>query len=280
MLISGDEVKHILSQFGVKVDGVLHVGAHECEEMPFYESLGLKDIDVVWVDALQFKVDEAKARGVKNMYQAVVTDKDDTEVEFKITDNVQSSSIFDFGTHAQNHSHVHVVGSVKLRTTTLRTFCGSNNIDTHKHNFWNMDIQGAELFALQGAEDLLQHVKALYLEVNTEEVYKGCGKLWQIDELVAKYGFTRVRTEMTHCGWGDALYVKTKVITIEKMSLCIPTMDRWSFLQKYIPLYLENPFIDEIVICDENGNDAKLIGEHINNPRVKVHVNTEIGPFF
>ena len=31
-------------------------------------------------------------------------------------------------------------------------------------------------------------------------------------------------------------------------------MDRWNFLKVSLPKYLENPYIDEIVISDENGN--------------------------
>jgi hypothetical protein len=66
------------------------------------------------------------------------------------------------------------------------------------------------------------------------------------------------------------------------LSLCIPTKNRWNFLKINIPKYLDNPFIDEIVICDENGNDAKMIEEtYKDNEKIKVYVNDRIlGPFF
>jgi hypothetical protein len=66
------------------------------------------------------------------------------------------------------------------------------------------------------------------------------------------------------------------------LSLCIPTKNRWNFLKINIPKYLDNPFIDEIVICDENGNDAKMIQEtYKDNEKIKVYVNDRIlGPFF
>lgn len=58
------------------------------------------------------------------------------------------------------------------------------------------------------------------------------------------------------------------------LSLCIATMNRWEFLQKNIPQYLENPFIDEIVICDETGEDAKHIQETWpDNPKIRVYIN-------
>lgn len=46
-----------------------------------------------------------------------------------------------------------------------------------------------------------------------------------------------------------------------KLSICIPTYHRFDpFLKRNLPLYLQNPYVDEIVICDEDGEDiAKII---------------------
>jgi hypothetical protein len=64
------------------------------------------------------------------------------------------------------------------------------------------------------------------------------------------------------------------------LSLCIPTMDRWDFLRVNIPYYLENPYITEIVITDENGHDAERIRATFNNPKIRVYVNDScLGPF-
>ena len=64
-------------------------------------------------------------------------------------------------------------------------------------------------------------------------------------------------------------------------SLCITTWNRWSFLQKNIPFYLENELISEIIISDENGNDIKLIEKQFpNNSKLKLFKNDKIlGPF-
>lgn len=61
-----------------------------------------------------------------------------------------------------------------------------------------------------------------------------------------------------------------------KLSLCIPTMDRWNFLQSSIPDYLENPYIDEIIISDENGNDCREIYTCFgNHPKIKLYSNNK-----
>jgi len=256
MLLPKEDIQQLLEVYGIKVRGVLHVGAHECEEMPFYSTLGVSPPQVYWIDALEEKVNQAKHAGTPNMYQAVVSDNDDQEVEFKITDFQQSSSFLDLGTHEKHYDWVHVAKKVLLKTTTLDSWVHKNAIPIETLNFWNFDIQGAELHALRGALKSLQHPDILYLEVNTEEVYKGCGLLHEIDAFLKVHGFTRIRIQMTNAGWGDALYIKR---VIPKVSLCIPTMRRWSFLKESIPKYLENPYIDEIVISDEDGADNREI---------------------
>jgi FkbM family methyltransferase len=165
----------------------------------------------IWIDAVQFKVDEALARGIPNVFKAVISDKDNATVTFHLTNNVQSSSILEFGTHAQHHSWVHFVGHTQETTTTLDTFLKEKGFDPKAYDFWNFDIQGAELMALKGASQALQYAKALYLEVNTEEVYKGCAQLGEIDAFLEERGFTRVLTDITSHGWGDALYIRSNV---------------------------------------------------------------------
>jgi hypothetical protein len=59
-------------------------------------------------------------------------------------------------------------------------------------------------------------------------------------------------------------------------------MDRWNFLKISLPKYLENPYINDIVICDENGNDAKIINAlYPNNKKIRVFTNEKVlGAFF
>ena len=99
MLINFAEIIKILQENDIHIFGSFHIGAHECEEIHFYNQLGLKPEDVVWIDAITSKVNEATKRGIPNVYNAVITDKDDEEIIFNVSNNVQSSSVLDFGTH-------------------------------------------------------------------------------------------------------------------------------------------------------------------------------------
>ena len=65
-------------------------------------------------------------------------------------------------------------------------------------------------------------------------------------------------------------------------SVCIPTMNRYdNYLSKFLPLYLKNDLIDEIIISDENGNDYnKLMNYFPNNDKIKLYKNEVVlGPF-
>ena len=208
MLIPVETVKYMLSKHNIEVTGVLHVGAHKCEEIELYSRLGLEPNDVVWIDAIEKNVIDCRNRGIPNLYTATVSDQDDMDVVLNVSNNVQSSSILEFGTHSTEHPHVVYVDKINTKSVTIDSFFKRNEIDPSKYNFWNLDIQGAELMALKGAPHTIGFVKVMYLEVNEKELYKGCGQIGEIDEFLAKHGFKRVFTKMLHHGWGDAIYVK------------------------------------------------------------------------
>ena len=208
MLINFDLINNVLKSMSIQITGAFHIGAHDCEELDFYNYLGLQANDVIWIDAIEAKVNQAKARGIPNVYTAVITDKDDETVTFNVSNNIQSSSVLKFKTHAEMYPGVVFIGTFESKTTTIDAFFEKNHLDPEKYNFWNFDIQGAELLALKGATKGLSAAKVLYLEVNEKELYEGCGLIGEIDSFVATYGFRRVLTEMSGFGWGDALYVK------------------------------------------------------------------------
>ena len=186
--------------------GILHIGAHKCEEKDIYNSIGIHDENVLWIEANKDLVDVSKP----NMINAVISNIDNIEVEFKITNNGESSSILNLKTHLQEHPGIHVIEKRKMKTITLNTLFMQNNIQYDRYDFMNLDIQGAELLALKGAVSILPHINAIYTEVNEKELYENCGLLPELDSFLRLYNFRRVALSMTHHGWGDALYIKNE----------------------------------------------------------------------
>lgn len=190
--------------YGIKIHGVLHIGAHLCEEKNLYESWGVSSENIIWVDAIP------RCEGV---HKAVISNTDGEKVTFYTTNNHQSSSILEMGTHQIRHPYVTVTGSEERDTTTIDTFMTQFPPELQNSiNYVHLDIQGAELKALQGALTLLPQVDAIMTEVNVEHLYKDCALLPEIDAFLASHGFQRVWTDINQHNWGDALYLTTKKI--------------------------------------------------------------------
>jgi FkbM family methyltransferase len=207
MLIPLDQ---LVTKYDLKITGVLHIGGHTCEERGAYHQAGVSDANIVWLEANPHLVIKQKQLDpTVKIFQTLITDTDDCTQDLIITNDRQCSSIFEFGTATTDYPHIHEVERIPLQTLTVDTFLARHpELATIPINFINIDIQGAELKALRGATHLLPQCQALYLEVNTQEVYQGCALLPELDLFLKGYGFERKEICMTSQGWGDALYLR------------------------------------------------------------------------
>jgi FkbM family methyltransferase len=202
-------VPDVFNRFNIKPCGIIHVGAHACEERCLYNEAGVPDERILWIEANPNLVENVKRTMPSSVHiiQGVVSDKEE-DVSFMVTNNMQSSSILEFGTHRVQHPDVYDIGRMQLRTTTLPQLLQKHDISPSLYDFIAMDIQGAELHALRGMKDIIPNFNSIYLEVNTDEVYKGCGQLPEIEEFLGCYGFHLVEKVITSHGWGDALFMR------------------------------------------------------------------------
>jgi FkbM family methyltransferase len=207
MLIDLPTLVRILTTHKITIKGVLHIGAHECEERPFYNNmLHVSDENILWVDGNAKKVDEMKAKNIH--VECAVLDETEREVEFNITDNSQASSLLTLNHEKGFYKNIHIIEKQMRITEKLSTFMKRIGKKSEDYNFWNLDIQGSELNVLRGSQELLINCDAIYTEVNRDYVYKDCGLITELDTLLKNYGFTRVETLWTDVQWGDALYLK------------------------------------------------------------------------
>ena len=202
-------IYNLKQEFNLKINGILHVGAHECEELKDYNRIGVKSNNVYWVEGNKELYSKMKHKQIPNMYHGLIDLEDNKEVILNISNNGQSSSILEFGTHLLHHPQVAYIGKKSYKTKRLDTLIDENKIPIEKINFVNLDIQGVELRALKSMEKYLHHIQYIYTEVNEEYVYKDCNLISEIDDYLNKFGFKRVLTRMAgNYGWGDAFYIK------------------------------------------------------------------------
>ena len=201
------DLTYLVNKHNIQIRGVLHVGAHKCEEDAIYSQN--KAGDVIWVEGNPYLCSELQ-KTRSNVHHAVISNIDGAIVDFIITNNGESSSILELHDHKIEHPHIHEVNRIKMKTTTLNTLLQSIGVmpSAPAFNFVNLDIQGAELLALQGLSDYIHHVDFIYTEVNIKELYKGNALLPDLDAFLSACGFDRAETQILHHGWGDALYIR------------------------------------------------------------------------
>lgn len=196
---------YLKKKYNLNIKGILHIGAHLCEEYDDYKKEGIDNI--IWIEGNNDLVLEMKEKGIK-VHNYLISDKNDEEIDFNISNNGQSSSILNFGSHSKHYPKIKFIKKIKTKSIRIDKFYEIENIKENSLNFLNIDIQGAELKALIGMGNILHNFDYLYLEINKEKVYEDCCLVDEIDEYVKKYNFERIETYWTKAGWGDGFYKK------------------------------------------------------------------------
>jgi len=197
----------LIDKYNIRFNGILHVGAHECEEIHEYEKHLIRD-KILWIEAMTDKVQLCKMKYPDiHIENAVVSDIEET-VTFKISNNGMSSSMLELGLHRSYHPDVFYTHNFKCNTTLLKNIL--KQYPDIQFNFLNLDIQGAELKAIKGMGEYLNNVDYIYTEVNSDYVYKGCALISELDSYLSQFNFIRVETQMTDWKWGDAFYIRSK----------------------------------------------------------------------
>jgi FkbM family methyltransferase len=200
----------LLKKRGIRIDGVLHLGAHIGQEAEVYAASGARR--VVWVEANPELIETLRKNVSKfpgqSAHQAAVSDLDGLTVDFHLASNGESSSLLRMKTHQKHYPHIPQYASIPVKTTTVDTLLKSAGIPGGELGFLNMDIQGAELKALQGMSDYLPHVRQIYTEVNFEELYEGCCLFQELTVFLLTIGFSLTDLLPIEHGWGEALFVR------------------------------------------------------------------------
>lgn len=198
-----------------KASGILHLGAHTGQEREIYRELGKP---VIWVEANPkvFPVLQSNIASMpsQSAHCALLGDVDGREQTFHISNNFDgvSSSIYPFGEHAVGEKSLwpkldlQMVTTLTLPMVRLDTLLAANHVDMAAHDFWVLDLQGAELKALAGAKNSLQHCRYLLAEVSEKEVYQGGPLYADLKRFLVDQGFSPAWEP--HLPHDDVLFVK------------------------------------------------------------------------
>lgn len=99
----------------------------------------------------------------------------------------------------------------EVRTEKLANYLRASGVQSI--DLVHMDVQGAELKVLGGAEELISGISALWLEVEAVEIYEGQPIKNEVENFLAKARFIKILDTVDHVS-GDQLWLNRRKKTL------------------------------------------------------------------
>ena len=205
-----------IEQFGFSKGGVIHVGAHEAQEASEYATQELEP--VLWFEAVPSLVDRASERlkvfPNQRIHAGLLWSEPDQMKTLNLSSNdLGSSSLFQFYLHKASYPQVRMENSITLQTTTLDSIVPNYSEFANQFSYLVLDVQGSELEVLKGSTAVISELDAIMVEVSIRELYKDAPIYSEVLKWLTGQGFTLIADDVNHdVGWGDALFLRTAVL--------------------------------------------------------------------
>jgi hypothetical protein len=211
-LPSIDHVKAIISS-----QGILHLGAHRGQEALVYDWFNKK---VLWIEAIPEIFDYLNDYLLNFFNQkaicALIGNSNKLKQKFYISNSDSScSSIYDFSSSVKEgklwpERGFQMKKILELEMKTLDTVLQENNINIAEYDHWILDLQGAELLALQGSERSLNFCNSILIEISQKEYYEKGAATWEeIKNFMNKKNFKLI--DLPTSDHAEVLFIKNKI---------------------------------------------------------------------
>jgi FkbM family methyltransferase len=203
------DLRDLRLEFDLKFKGIIQVGSFVSKEFSKLKELGVSDF--IFVEANPNIISELKNNVDESciIFNELITDVDNVEYDFYISNHLQSSSMLKFDKHAHYYPTMSdVVDTIKLKSITLDSLIKREGVDMKKFNTLMLDVQGAEFMVINGFLKNINFIDYIYTEINFDTMYDGCILEPQFTDYMQSIGFHLLKHFNTGNGWGDALYVR------------------------------------------------------------------------
>lgn len=208
-------------RFRIPRRGVVHVGAHKGQERAAYKRCGFER--QVWVEAhpetyKQLTENIAATPGpaadrVRAFNVACGSERGTAKMHIMAGSHGLANSLLEPAAHLELVPGVTPGGTIDVPVIPVDDLLRENGLKPRDYSMLSLDVQGFELEVLKGAKGLLESgLEAVVAEVSDVELYRGNATVEQIDEFLGAYGLCRVVLNLKHRHWGDALYVKARLL--------------------------------------------------------------------
>jgi FkbM family methyltransferase len=195
----------ISKKYNLKINGVIHIGAHHGEEHNLYKQLNINNI--VYFEPVKKTFDVLKNKITDAVLYNMALGNDNKNIEMFVEDE----DVYGCSSILQPSSNYNGIAFSNKEIVEMRTL-DSFNFETF--NFLNIDVQGYEMEVLKGAEKTLYSVDCIICEINRNTKQKsmdyiGAQPVENIIEYLQNYGFKLVEENWAGVSWGDGFFVKT-----------------------------------------------------------------------
>ncbi|MCF3582855.1 FkbM family methyltransferase [Planktothrix agardhii 1811] len=195
--------------------GIILIGAYDGKTL---KRLNLPNtVKILVIDANQGAVERLQENFANSpniqVVQAAIANHNDT-VTLHLTSLESSSSILPWKQYSEIYPNIKEIQQLTLSSRTLDTLLEELNLSPSDFNILILDIQGAELLALEGANQLLNNLDAIYTNVHYQELFEGGALAEEVNQFLSDYQFDIVAEDTPyHPAWGEAFYVRQTVRT-------------------------------------------------------------------
>lgn len=197
-----------MDKFGLPRSGIIHIGANFAGEARFYDAYG--KVPVAFFEPVPSVFELAQKSTSKfprqRVFQACCSDRDGDEVTFSVSSNRgMSSSMYPLGRHGELAPGITYVDQFKIKTSRAETIL-KQHYALDDFNLAVIDTQGADLLALKGLGEFLDHLDAVYIEISDQPLYEGGAAFDDIYRYLNDKGFALAMLYLNVVDFGNAFF--------------------------------------------------------------------------
>ncbi|PIQ48573.1 MAG: hypothetical protein COW03_09310 [Cytophagales bacterium CG12_big_fil_rev_8_21_14_0_65_40_12] len=199
--------------------GIIHIGAHEGQEVAKYLALGFKKIMLIEANSELVELLNDKFRNVSEVvvvFQAIsdIEGTIDFHIHTSRSGSTEPASILKMKEFNKIVKTLSTPKTIQVPTCRLESLF-KDQYELEDYNFINVDVQGAELHVFKGASSILPHFDAIISEVNLIELYEGAALEEEIVDYLEKHSFIKEKCiyhelyegERHFKAWGECLFL-------------------------------------------------------------------------
>jgi FkbM family methyltransferase len=206
---------------GIPKRGIIHIGAHQGEEVAYYLELGFESIILIEANPKWYRylVDKFKDNSRIKIYSVAISDTIG-EMDFYIhtsqSGSTEPASLLKMKEFNNIVKSLRTTETIKVQVLTLDHFLTSNGLSPQAYNFINVDVQGAEMMAFKGASTTLKTTDVIISEINLVELYEHATLENELVQYLQQRGFEKTNViyhtlydeKGTFPAWGECLFIK------------------------------------------------------------------------